>query len=158
MARPIKYDWVVIRKALECGKSNEYVNKKYDVPFDTINKHLKRNPLTVNQQAKSIVEDLDKVSQVVSQVADKRPDLAREALIIAGERSKHIIYFTNSILVNQEFANKKIDENTELVDLNIHSQLTNRNKDGILGKEPSNVVTVNTQTSIQNNNISIEWE
>jgi len=56
--------------------------------------------------------------------------------------------FTDSLEYNQNLANqilKAKDASAELQDLNIHSQITNRNKDGVLGKMPQ------TQVNIQNN-------
>jgi hypothetical protein len=151
MARPTKYNWEKIRKDLECGQNHEYVHKKYDVAYDVINKHLKRNPLEINQGAKSIIKGFDEVSQVISQVRDKRPDLVETATKIAIERNRHIDLFTKSILRNQAFADSKINDESNLNDLDTHSRLTNRNKDGVLGKEPTNVIN---NTNAQQNIIS----
>ena len=143
---------------MEVGQPHEYIHKKYGVPYDAINKHLKRNPLEVNQQAESIVRGLDEVSQVICQVADKRPDLVEAATDIAIERNSHIEFFTKSILRNQSIANKKINENSDLGDLETHSRLTNRNKDGVLGKEPSSVINnANIQQNIEHTSVTIKF-
>jgi len=158
MGRPSKYDWKAIRLDLEAGQENEYVHKKYDVPYDAINKHLKRNPLEVNQQAKHALKGFDEISQVISQVEDKHPELARTVLEIASERSQHIRLFANSALQNQRYANNAMKEkSTDMNTLEAHSRITQRNKDTVLGKEKSTEITnVNAQTT--NNNLGISFE
>lgn len=86
MARPAKYDWDNIRLDLEAGQSHEYVRKKYNVEYDVINKHLKRNPLQINQDAKSVIKAFDEVSQSLSQVADKSPELAQNVMDIVTQK------------------------------------------------------------------------
>ena len=86
MARPNKYDWKNIRLDLEAGLAQEYIHKKYEVPYDAINKHLKRNPLVVSQEANSIIKGFDEVSQQVSQLKDKHPDLAKRTMDIVQEK------------------------------------------------------------------------
>jgi hypothetical protein len=86
MARPAKYDWDNIRLDLEAGLAHEYVHKKYSVPYDAINKHLIRNPLVVNQQATSVIQGFDDISQQVNQLKDKSPQLAQRTLDIVTEK------------------------------------------------------------------------
>ena len=86
MARPSKYDWTNIRLDLEAGQSKAYVHKKYKVPYEAINKHLKRNPLQINQQAIEAIQGFDEVSQVVSQVKETNPNLADRIIDIVKEK------------------------------------------------------------------------
>ncbi|MEA2090956.1 MAG: hypothetical protein U9O83_01160 [Campylobacterota bacterium] len=86
MARPSKYDWKNIRLDLEAGLSHEYVHKKYEVPYDAINKNLKRNPLQVSQEADAVIKGFDEVSQQVSQLKDKQPELAKRTMDIVAEK------------------------------------------------------------------------
>jgi hypothetical protein len=86
MARPSKYNWELIRLDLEAGLAQEYVHKKYEVPYDAINKHLLRNPLVVSQEANAIIKGFDEVSQQVSQLKDKHPDLAKNVMDIVIEK------------------------------------------------------------------------
>ncbi|MDX8384222.1 MAG: hypothetical protein R8M45_09080 [Ghiorsea sp.] len=56
--------------------------------------------------------------------------------------------FADSIKFNQSLANQQLKimgNGAELQHINLHSQITNRNKDGALGKMPQ------TQVNIQNN-------
>ena len=86
MARPNKYDWNNIRLDLEAGLPNEYVHKKYNVPYDAINKHLLRNPLVISQEANAVINGFDGISQQVSQLKEKSPELAQRTLDIVAEK------------------------------------------------------------------------
>jgi len=165
MARPPKYDWKSIRLDLESGMTHEYVHKKHKVPYDTLNRHLKRNPIEVNQAAKGAINDLDKVSQVICQVEEKRPDIAKNIVDIAAERNEYIRYFTDSAMRGQRIANNalgavermhskaKTDEERDAVAISglsvakDHAAITSKNKETVLGKDQAGT-TVNVQTNV----------
>ncbi len=86
MSRPAKYDWHNIRLDLEAGLPHEYIFKKYEVPYDAINKHLKRNPLVLSQQANNVIKGFDAISQQVSQLKETNPELAQRTLDIVQEK------------------------------------------------------------------------
>jgi len=117
MARPSKYDWVNIRLDIEAGLPHESVHKKYDVPYDAINKHLIRNPLVVSQEANAIIKGFDEVSQQVSQLKDKRPDLTQRTLDII--QDKHPQFKQAMVALSSKIFNRalKITDDASASDL-----------------------------------------
>jgi len=61
------------------------------------------------------------------------------------EGTKQLLFFNNSLLKNQALANKKLNDELGLNELDIHSRLTTRNKEGVLGKSPDTNITNNVQ-------------
>jgi len=66
------------------------------------------------------------------------------------------LYFSDSALRNQDFANKKISEESELYDLKLHSEITAKNKQTVLGKDVDTQININN-TNTQNN-VKVGWE
>ena len=69
---------------------------------------------------------------------------------------KHLIYFQNSALKNQELANKQLNEDSELYDselydLKLHADLTSKNKQTVLGKDADTNININNQNNQQTN-------
>lgn len=154
MPRPSKYDWNNIRLDLEAGQTNEYVHKKYDVPYDALNKHLKRNPLRVSQEAKDVISGFDEVSQQVIQLADKQPELAERAIDIVKEKHpefKQAMIHLSSKLFNRMMALSDEANASEVVSLSKGMQ-TVTDTLGITQRHASN----QTQVNVQNNNANIQ--
>jgi len=61
------------------------------------------------------------------------------------EGTKQLLFFNNSLLKNQALANKKLNDELGLNELDVHSRLTTRNKEGVLGKAPDTSITNNVQ-------------
>ena len=68
---------------------------------------------------------------------------------IADEKTKHLLYFQNSAIKNQQKANELLEFAEDLSDLDAHSRITARNKETVLGKEPAAQITNAQQTQIQ---------
>lgn len=71
---------------------------------------------------------------------------------IADEKTKHLLYFQNSAIKNQQKANELLEFAEDLSDLDAHSRITARNKETVLGKEPTAQIT---NTNAQQNNTQI---
>lgn len=117
--------------------SNNEIAKKYNTSHTTINKMVKE----LTPKNKSLVS-----SQIADKVALSQQSFKEVSAVETAveTKTKHIIFFTNSALKNQGLANKKLIDAISINDLEAHSRLTSRNKDTVLGKEPT--------TSIENNN------
>lgn len=55
--------------------------------------------------------------------------------------------FINSALRNQQKADEMLPFAVEMKDLNAHSQLTQRNKETVLGKQPDTAIQINNNTN-----------
>lgn len=93
------------------------------------------------------------ISQLRRQL-QKKKGKERENVIsildeIADEKTKHLLYFQNSAIKNQQKANELLESTDSLADLDAHSRITARNKETVLGKEPATQITNAQQTQIQ---------
>ena len=118
--------------------SQRELAKKYGVSVGTINKitkgiapkneHLVNTQIALNTAFVNINEhEMNSMNDVVE------------------EKTKQLLFFQNSALKNQELANNQINEESELYDLKLHSEITSKNKQSVLGKD------IDTQVNIQNN-------
>jgi len=139
--------------------SKNELSKKYKVSHTTVNK------MTKGLEPKH--------SDKVSTISTMRAELAQESFkeVSAVEtaienRTKHLIYFQNSALNNQRMSNKAIESlehdgrEVNVDDLNVletHSRITQRNKDTVLGKEPSTKIE-NTNAQQNNKVIKVEYD
>ncbi len=86
MARPPKYPWKEILIDLEVGLTHAEVHKKYKVPYSSLTNYLKKNPLVINQQAKTAIEGFSTVNEVVSEVSEQNPEHAQAIIDIVTQR------------------------------------------------------------------------
>lgn len=64
------------------------------------------------------------------------------------EATKHLLFFNNSALKNQTLANKLLDRNMKIGELEAHSRLTAKNKETVIGKSADTVINnENTQNT-----------
>jgi len=140
--------WADIRKQYEVDKvSTVQLAKSFGVADTTIQRRLKRERWCREKTQDAI----EKKVSAIKALADATQDNAgiTQAINIEADRRLRLEgLFADSLEYNQKLANKTLKnlaDGAELQDLNIHSQITNRNKDGIMGKMPQ------TQVNIQNN-------
>jgi hypothetical protein len=129
--------------------SNNELAKRHNVSHTTVNKMTKG----IEPKHK------EKVSTISTMRADLSTESFKEVSAVEKaieEKTKHIIFFQNSALKNQQLANnaiKDIDEKTvkakDLPSLETHSRITQRNKETVLGKDK--VVEITNTNAIQNN-------
>lgn len=128
--------------------SQRKLSAKYEVSLGYVNKTLK--------EIHKI--DMDVVNAGVAYKTElaKRDEHSVNAIEqVVNEKTKHLIFFTNSALKNQTLANKKLTEELDLNGLESHSRITARNKESVLGKEASTKIE---NTNAQQNNLVIEIE
>lgn len=104
-------------------------------------KRFNISPAYVNK----IVKNIDKIDEDVvnagiaykSALASRDEHSVNAIEQVVNEKTKHLLFFTNSALKNQTLANKKLTDNISINDLEAHSRITSRNKESVLGKEPT---------------------
>ena len=72
------------------------------------------------------------------------------------ERTRHMILFQNSAIRNQLKADEMMEDAENINELNQHSQITQRNKETVLGKDKT--VELNNTNAVQNNSLAIEFK
>ena len=76
---------------------------------------------------------------------------------IADERTKNVMFFQDSAIMNQTYSNEAIKGNSDdLNKLEAHSRITQRNKETVLGKDRT--VDLNNTNAVQNNSLTIEFK
>lgn len=119
---------------------------------------------TISQRAKKEQWEHGKNSDYIEAkeiIAIKKGTEKEQSIIcadeIADERTKHLIYFQNSALRNQQIANKALEEmekepkpQDRLYAAATHATTTAKNKETVLGKEAAG-----TTVNVQNNNTAV---
>ena len=144
MARLSSEDREKILADFHIGESQNSLAKKYGVSPATINKICKGITPKFKDKVNtvtSIKRELIEESEYQSECFDAK----------VNDNLKHLIFFQNSALKNQELANKQLSEDSELYDLKLHADLTSKNKQTVLGKDIDTQVNINNnqQTNIQ---------
>jgi hypothetical protein len=117
--------------------------KKHNVSVGFVSKWLKDIP----QDAADAVNGGVLYKQTL---ASDNEHLVNAVNTVVDERVKHLMFFTNSALRNQQLANKKLNENLPITDLEAHSRITARNKETVLGKQPDTAIQINNTNTSEN--------
>jgi len=142
MARLSSEDREKILADFHIGESQNSLAKKYGVSPATINKICKGITPKFKDKVNtvtSIKRELIEESEYQSECFDAK----------VNDNLKHLIFFQNSALKNQELANKQLNEDSELYDLKLHADLTSKNKQTVLGKDIDTQVNINNQNNQQ---------
>jgi len=160
VARLSREEWESLEADYHTGEySKNELALKYGISHTAVNKRLKG----VEPKNK------DKVSALIS----IKTDLFRQSFknrnaveTIVEEKTKHLLYFQNASLKNQELANNalyalektlnSIDNEQErdaiamksITILKEHANITKINKEAVLGKEPETVINNTNQQTI----------
>ena len=114
------------------------LGEKYNIGKSTIAKITKG----IEPKHKEKVDTLVSINTDLNYANKQEVDSVHS---IVKERTAHLAFFQNSALKNQKYANKKINENSELQELKLHSEITQKNKISVLGRD------VDTQINMQQN-------
>jgi hypothetical protein len=126
----------------KAGYSQNYIAKQHEVSPATVNKICKGVP----QENKELVNTQSAINAELTTKSEQELNSIHKAV---DKRTKHLLYFQNAALKNQEKANTLMDEADSISDIESHSRITARNKETVLGKDAS------TQIAIQNNNTQV---
>jgi len=127
--------------------------KKYDIAKSSLSKRInkdgwvkaKSEPLIERQV--NAVKELRETAQESEQLGKPLANAVRQEV---DRRLRLEGIFMNAVEYNQVLANKILEqkgENAELHELNIHSQLTARNKESVVGRMPTTQVNIQTNVS-----------
>jgi len=149
----VKYNWAKIRDAYEIeGLAYSKITERFGVAKATISEKVKKGGW-IKGRAEPIIsskmqniKEKKEIEQRAEQVFGNRSIMVNKEV----DRRIRIEELCNAgIEYNQALANRVLKQkgkDAELQEINLHSQITTRNKDGVLGKMPT------TQVNIQNVN------
>ncbi|MDQ6988469.1 MAG: hypothetical protein Q9M19_01205 [Mariprofundaceae bacterium] len=147
-----KYNWAAIRDDYEIhGLSYSQLTDKHGVGRGNISTRAKKEGWN-KEEIEQVISD--KVNGNIAMAnLDKKIEqqYGTRSILIDKEVESRLELegmYADSLKLNQSLANenlKGLGNGAELQHINLHSQITNRNKDGALGKMPT------TQVNIQNN-------
>lgn len=149
-------------KELLCAMSIEIENNKnkytqqeladyFGISKGMVNRYIKEK---VNK-SKQIIDKEVRLKQELAEIENEKVNtLSKQEIIEVNkqveDRTKHLIYFQNSALKNQEKANKALEYTDKMQEIEAHSRITKNNKETILGKDPDTIIN---NTNAQQNNV-----
>lgn len=149
--------WELVRSYYEAGlslseivsrdkveiKSKSQISKraKLEEWVKSKNEQLIQKEVLANQEINSIKKQKETLKETDNSVINE----------IVDERTKHLLYFQNSAMRNQQIANELLDERAKskgedglsFIMLDAHSKTTLRNKETVLGKQPDTAIQIN---------------
>lgn len=75
---------------------------------------------------------------------------------IVKEKTRHLNFFKDSALRNQELANSQLNKKMKIHEIESHSRLTSKNKDTVLGKDIETSINISNQ--VTNNSLKVVFE
>jgi len=140
-----KEQWEKAKAYYEAGLTLSKIKDKMGIARNTISQRAKREQWEHGEHT-----DYIEAKEVIA----KKKGTKKEQLInvldeVADEKTKHILFFQNSALQNQQYSNKAMKEKKDdLTALEAHSRITQRNKETVLGKDKTSEIN-NVQQSNQ---------
>ncbi|MDX8383566.1 MAG: hypothetical protein R8M45_05755 [Ghiorsea sp.] len=153
MARLNKEQWRLLRIDYEVkAMTLAQLSDKYGADRGNISKRAKKEAWE-REEVQQIIAEKVNAAKDLAESQKKITTLSTTGVVDIDKEVTHRLelegMFADSIKFNQSLANQQLKimgNGAELQHINLHSQITNRNKDGALGKMPT------TQVNIQNNN------
>lgn len=138
--------WERARAYFESGQYTlAQINQKTGISISKISEKAKREKWEKGKNADYIAAK----TTIAEKKGKERENIISVLDEIADEKTKHLLYFQNSAIKNQQKANELLEGTDSLADLDAHSRITARNKETVLGKEPTTQITNAQQTQIQ---------
>ena len=138
--------WERARAYFESGQYTlAQINQKTGISISKISEKAKREKWEKGKNADYIAAK----TTIAEKKGKERENVISILDEIADEKTKHLLYFQNSAIKNQQKANELLESTDSLADLDAHSRITARNKETVLGKEPVTQITNAQQTQIQ---------
>ena len=138
--------WERARAYFESGQYTlAQINQKTGISISKISEKAKREKWEKGKNADYIAAK----TTIAEKKGKERENVISVLDEIADEKTKHLLYFQNSAIKNQQKANELLESTDSLADLDAHSRITARNKETVLGKEPAAQITNAQQTQIQ---------
>ena len=138
--------WERARAYFESGQYTlAQINQKTGISISKISEKAKKEKWEKGKNADYIAAK----TTIAEKKGKERENVISILDEIADEKTKHLLYFQNSAIKNQQKANELLESTDSLADLDAHSRITARNKETVLGKEPAAQITNAQQTQIQ---------
>ena len=138
--------WERARAYFESGQYTlAQINQKTGISISKISEKAKREKWEKGRNADYIAAK----TTIAEKKGKERENIISVLDEIADEKTKHLLYFQNSAIKNQQKANELLESTDSLADLDAHSRITARNKETVLGKEPAAQITNAQQMQIQ---------
>lgn len=138
--------WERARAYFESGQYTlAQINQKTGISISKISEKAKKEKWEKGKNADYIAAK----TTIAEKKGKERENIISVLDEIADEKTKHLLYFQNSAIKNQQKANELLESTDSLADLDAHSRITARNKETVLGKEPATQITNAQQTQIQ---------
>jgi len=138
--------WERARAYFESGQYTlAQINQKTGISISKISEKAKKEKWEKGKNADYIAAK----TTIAEKKGKERENIISVLDEIADEKTKHLLYFQNSAIKNQQKANELLESTDSLADLDAHSRITARNKETVLGKEPAAQITNAQQTQIQ---------
>ena len=138
--------WERARAYFESGQYTlAQINQRTGISISKISEKAKREKWEKGKNADYIAAK----TTIAEKKGKERENVISILDEIADEKTKHLLYFQNSAIKNQQKANELLESTDSLADLDAHSRITARNKETVLGKEPATQITNAQQTQIQ---------
>ena len=151
MAKLTPKQWELAKQDYEVhGLSYSELVEKYGMSKGSISKRAKdecwqqgKNEHLIQKKV-SVIKELQKTEQQIEQLEPVVQKSIEQEVSIRLAREN---LFIDSALRNQKKANEMLEMAAELSEINQHSQITARNKETVLGKQPDTAIQVNNNVS-----------
>lgn len=125
---------------LKGTESVRVLAKRYGVANATVQKYKE----SIDPESERIVNAGIAYKTALSEI--REPEKVNAIVNAVDERTRHLVFFTNSALKNQQLANRKLTQDAPITDIEAHSRITARNKETVLGKQPDTAIQINNNT------------
>ena len=161
MARLTDEQWACVRADYEVrGLSFSELAEKYKVGKATISDKKKKDADNGDdweksktehliQKKVSVIKALQETEQETERLKPNEIEAVNNEVMLRLTREN---FFTDSAMMNQKYSNEKVEKNKKSGELSIgelkaHSEITAKNKETVLGKQPSTAIQVNNNVS-----------
>ena len=156
MAKLTPKQWELAKQDYEIhGLSYSELVEKYGMSKGSISKRAKdecwqqgKNEHLIQKKV-SVIKELQETEQQIEQLEPVVQKSIEHEVSIRLAREN---FFIDSAMMNQKYSNEEIKKSKELGDLSIgelkaHSDITAKNKETVLGKQPDTAIQVNNNVS-----------
>ena len=156
MAKLTPEQWELAKQDYEVhGLSYSELVEKYGMSKGSISKRAKdenwqqgKNEHLIQKKV-SVIKELQETEQQIERLEPiVQKSIAHEVSIRLAREN----FFTDSAMMNQKYSNEEVEKNKKSGELSIgelkaHSEITAKNKETVLGKQPSTAIQVNNNVS-----------
>ena len=164
MAKLTPKQWELAKQDYEIhGLSYSELVEKYGMSKGSISKRAKdeywqqgKNEHLIQKKV-SVIKELKETEQQIEQLEPVVQKSIEHEVSIRLAREN---FFIDSAMMNQKYSNEEIQKSKEMGELSIgelkaHSDITAKNKETVLGKQPDTAIQINN--SVESNNLTVEF-